>query len=228
MVLLMRIYCRRDGTTDLPHPQRRVPSILESGKTIFVLLLLAACAAAAAQGWDIRYSTGVSLTAPVEGQEFSFDFPQSPGSVHYVTKAVTLAAGVAASATFTITTVGDPVFDYHTDPDNTCDRPAAVRLFLQRRDDDMSGAGQYEFYRWWSNAGTVLKEGTFTVNVALEPALWTSVFGKTGDSNPAAFAEAMANLGNVGVTFGGGCFFGHGVRILNGRAVFTMNRFAVQ
>jgi hypothetical protein len=228
MDLPMRICCQRDGTTHLPHPQRSVPRILESSKTIFALLLLAACNAAAAQGWEIRYSTGVSLTAHVEGQEFSFDFPRSPGSVNYVTKPETLAAGVAASATFTITTAGDPVFDYHTAANNTCDSPATVRLFLQRQGDNLSGAGQYEFYRWWANAGTVLKEGTFTVSVPLQPSLWTSVFGKKGDANPRAFAAAIADLGNVGVTFGGGCFYGHGVRILNGRAVFTMNRFAVQ
>ena len=200
-------------------------------RTSLGLLLLAGCCAAndaAAQNWEILYSKGVVLNAPVADQEFSFDFPQSPGSVHYVTKPVTLAAGVAARATFTIAAAGAPVFDYRIDSGNTCDRPAAVRLFLQRQGDDMSGRGQFEFHRWWSNAGTTLKDGTVTVDVALEPALWTSVFGKTGDSNPAAFAETIANLGHVGVTFGGGCFYGHGVRISNGRATFTMQRFEVR
>lgn len=200
------------------------------GKILGLVLLVGCCASniAAAQGWEIRYSKGVVLNAPAAGLEFSLDFPLFPGSVHYITKPVQLAASRAASASFTITTHDQPKFDYRTEADNNCDNPAAVRLFLQRQGDDMSGAGQYEFYRWWSNAGTALKEGAVTVDVALEPALWTSVFGKTGDNNPAAFAEAMANIGNVGVTFGGGCFYGHGVRILNGRATFTMNRFAVQ
>lgn len=201
------------------------------GKILALLLVLAGCGdsnKAAAQGWEIRYSKGAKLNIPMQGQEFSFNLPLFPGSVHYITKPVTLAAGSAASASFTITTSGDPVFDYHTAANNICDRPAAVRLFLQRQGDDMSGKGQFEFYRWWSNAGTVLKEGSVTVSVPLQPALWTSVFGKTGDVNHAAFAAAAAHLGHVGVTFGGGCFYGHGVRILNGSAVFTMNRFAVQ
>jgi hypothetical protein len=80
-------------------------------------------------GWEIRYSTAVKLNVPMSGQEFSFNFPRSPGSVHYITKPVTLAASGAARASFTITTTGDPKFDYRTGADNTCDAPAAVRLF---------------------------------------------------------------------------------------------------
>ena len=178
--------------------------------------------------WTIRYSTGANLNPARTGEEFSFKFPLAPGSVHYITKPVTLAASVAVRASFTLTFEGEPVFDYRTAPNNTCDRPAAVRLFLQRQGDDMTGKGDFEFYRWWSTAGTVLKAGTATVEVPLDPALWTSVFGETGDRNPGAFAAALAHLGNVGVTFGGGCFFGHGVRILNGSAAFTMHRFAVE
>jgi hypothetical protein len=154
-------------------------------------LLLAGCndnnapaAVPSTPGWEIRYSTAVTLNAPVSGHEFSFNFPLSPGSVHYITKPVTLAASGAARATFTITTTGDPVFDYHTAADNSCDAPAAVRLFLQQQGDDLSGAGPYEFYRWWSTAGTVLKDGSFTVTVVLNPALWRSVLGKTGDAKP--------------------------------------------
>ena len=193
---------------------------------ICALLVVAGCSGSG-NAWDIRYSTGVSLKA-APGQEFAFDFPRPPGSVHYITKPVTAAAHSAARAAFTIATKGEPAFDYRTAADNTCDRPAAVHLLLQRQGDDMSGKGRYEFYRWWSKAAAVLQEGSATLDVALKPGLWTSVFGKSGDADPGAFAAAIADLGNVGVTFGGGCFFGHGVRILNGSAVFTMHRFTVR
>ncbi len=184
--------------------------------------------ASAAQAWDIRYSSGVRLRVPAPGQEFSFDFPLAPGSVHYITKPATAAAKGAVQASFSIATTGEAVFDFRTAVNNTCNAPAAVRLFLQRRGDNLTGAGAYEFYRWWSTAGTVLRAGSFTVAVPLKPALWSSVFGKTGDANPRAFAEALADLGNVGVTFGGGCFYGHGVRLLRGSAEFTMKRFTIR
>ena len=193
---------------------------------LFALLLIG-CSPCAAQSWEIRYSAGVSLNVPASGEEFSFEFPRAPGSAHYITRPAT-PAGSAVVATFTVMTGGSPVFDYRTAPNNTCDSPATVRLFLQRRGDNLSGAGAYEFYRWWSRAGVVLADGTFTLDVPLQPSLWTSVFGKSGESNPRAFAAALADLSSVGVTFGGGCFYGHGVRVLNGRATFTMKRFEIR
>jgi hypothetical protein len=45
---------------------------------------------------------------------------------------------------------------------------------------------------------------------------WLSVFGERGDASSAAaagFATAKANLGALGLTFGGGCFRGHGVNL---------------
>jgi len=190
-------------------------------------VLLIACATAA-QAWEIRYSSGVTLHAPVPGEEFSFDFPPAPGSVGYVSKQATGAAKGAVQASFSIAMSGDAVFDYRTAANNTCAAPASVRLLLQRKGDNLSGAGPYAFYRWWSIAGTVLKAGSFTLTVPLAPAHWRSVSGKTGEANPRAFADALADLGRVGVTFGGGCFYGHGVRVLRGRAAFTMTRFAIR
>ena len=90
----------------------------------------------------------------------------------------------------------------------------------------MSGEGDYEFYRWWSNISAELKDGTVTLDVPLQPALWTSVFGKSGDANPCACRDRRPC--QYQITFGGGCFYGHGVRIVNVGATFTMNRFEVE
>ena len=38
----------------------------------------------------------------------------------------------------------------------------------------------------------------------------------------------LKNMGHIGVTFGGGCFFGHGVNVSGGAARFIMTRFELK
>jgi hypothetical protein len=62
-------------------------------------------------------------------------------------------------------------------------------------------------------------------------AQWTSVFGKkanVGAPATAGFKQAIANLGKVGFAFGGGCFFGHGVRVSGGSAKFAVTSYVVK
>jgi hypothetical protein len=86
-------------------------------------------------------------------------------------------------------------------------------LFLQRRNDDLS----QEFYRWWSNPTVYDLQptpGNTTLTVPLTPDQWSSVFGRFGNQNATTlkgFQDALGDLGHVGMTFGGGCFVGHGV-----------------
>ena len=41
------------------------------------------------------------------------------------------------------------------------------------------------------------------------------------------FQDALGDLGHVGMTFGGGCFFGHGVNISGGTARFSLISYTV-
>ena len=131
--------------------------------------------------------------------------------------------------TFEITTTGTPSFNYMLDPDNVCTVPATVRLFLERQNDDFS----QEFYRWWANpTGYELQptSGSVTMTVPLTPDQWSSVYGKAGNYNAAAlagFQDALGHLGNVGMTFGGGCFFGHGVNVSGGSARFVLINYTI-
>jgi len=50
--------------------------------------------------------------------------------------------------------------------------------------------------------------------------------GNEGDTGRHAFATVPVG-GNVGITFGGGCFFGHGVNVEGGSARFVLNSFAI-
>ena len=110
-------------------------------------------------------------------------------------------------------------------------RLQAFRLYFQRKGDDLSGQGEYEYYRWWSKtAAYVLAPGNAVLTGDLtQPSQWISVYGKPGDGNVLAFREALTNIGTVGMTFGGGCFFGHGVFVDpgSGSAVFKAMSYRV-
>jgi hypothetical protein len=104
----------------------------------------------------------------------------------------------------------DPTFGYQTESINTCPTPASVRLYIERAGDEKLASQPY--HRWWSYPATITRQQTITV--AIDPALWTSVFGDFGTSSAVAadgFQQALNNVGKVGMTFGGGCFLGHGI-----------------
>jgi hypothetical protein len=87
--------------------------------------------------------------------------------------------------------------------------------------------------RWFSNSvAHQLAPGTANPSASLtDLSQWTSVFGEKANASAAAtagFKQAMANLGNVGFSFGGGCFYGHGVRLSGGSARFAVISYAVK
>jgi hypothetical protein len=128
------------------------------------------------------------------------------------------------SMTVEVVTGGNPVFKYDSEPGNTCDTPATVRPFFWGHK-----AGSGEFDRWWSNpTAFVLTSGTATVTVGLTQDQWSSVYGKPGNYDAvsaAGFQQAISKLDYIGMTFGGGCFFGHGVNVSGGTAQFRILSF---
>jgi hypothetical protein len=193
-----------------------------------------------AQTWNIQYSPGMPAHPVSVNGGWYFDFPPpqcgAAGvcSVHYVTTPVKLSIRPDAQveAILQISTTGAPVFNYRLNPNNTCDYPAHARLYLQRTGDDLSGQGEYEFYRWFSHEVAYrLEPGTAHLAAALTPAQWTSVFGKKGDYDVAAatgFVQALRLLGRVGFVFGGGCFYGHGVNVSGGTARFALILYSIR
>jgi hypothetical protein len=166
--------------------------------------------------WSFQYSPG--MPARITN---TFDFPAVDGA-HYLVKPCGPLAGVI-SITYRIETAGAPVFDYRTNPDNTCGPgfPGTVTLYFQKGN-DWSG----EFSRWFAIATTrALQEGTYTIEAPLDPALWVSVYGKRGSDFPTEFNSARATGGSIGMVFGGGCFVGHGVFVTGGAARFTILEF---
>lgn len=197
--------------------------------------------------WAIQYSPGMpSHPAATTGAAWTFNFPTDQNydacvddasvpckSVHYVTTQYSLGATHSAmTAKIRLTFDPGTSFNYKMQPDNTCTTPANVRLFFQRKNDDMQG----EFYRWWSNPVSYelgsSETGTgITMTVPLTPDQWSSVNGKFGNQDAeasAGFQDALLNVGRVGMTFGGGCFFGHGVNVTGGAANLSMIDFSIR
>ena len=187
-----------------------------------------------AHAWVILYSPGMPAhPSPQETGGWFFDFPSAPGSVHYVTAAVDMTASKSVSARIAVTTSGTPTFEYALDANNTCIIPAHVRFLLQEKGDDLTGAGGKQYYRWWSiNAAYELASGSTTLTAQISDlSQWLSVFGERADASAAAragFKQAMSNLGAVGFSFGGGCFYGHGVRASGGGAGFAVTGYSVE
>jgi hypothetical protein len=173
--------------------------------------------APATSQWAASYSSGVTLSYPA-GAEYAFKFPDE-GHVNMITKrGVPLGKSITISGR--IQASGGQF--------NSLDRcagglPATVRVYLEQ---DMGG----EFGRWWSNPeAVVLKDGTFTLTVPISPEHWQSVYGKMGTAAPQEFANFMKRTSYaMGLTFGGGCSFGHGVRYRGGAATFTLNTYRTQ
>jgi hypothetical protein len=54
---------------------------------------------------------------------------------------------------------------------------------------------------------------------------WSDVIGEFGTlsaTTQAGFAATLASVSQIGMTFGGGCFFGHGVNVSGGTAAFEL------
>lgn len=79
--------------------------------------------------------------------------------------------------------------------------PGVVRLYIESQYNDWVSANG----RFWSEA-TQLSAGHHVMDIALDPAHWTNVYGQ---HDAAGFAAALAAPANVGFTFGGS--FNHGV-----------------
>lgn len=171
------------------------------------------------------------MSAGANGSYY-FDFPVGSGSVNYVMLNDTAVLSKAVTANITVSTTGNPTFQYQLgDPSNTCVYPAHTRFMIQEKGDNFTGQGAYEFYRWWSidPHSYELKAGSATLSAPVtDPSQWISVFGKAGNASAAAtagFTQALHNMAQVGFVFGGGCFYGHGVQVTGGTARFIINSF---
>lgn len=162
-----------------------------------------------------------------QGSALTLNLP-STGSLHYLFTASALAAihGTLV-VSLTISTTGPVVFNSLDLQSASCSLPTAVRPFFWSND---NGEGAYD--RWWSNPRAVtLAPGSGSVTVPLKPEHWSSVNGKFGNADSQAtfnFERALLHVTRLGVTFGGGCSFGHGITISGGTASLALTDYSIR
>jgi hypothetical protein len=161
-----------------------------------------------------------------DGAALTLEFPSS-GSMNYLFTAspMKIVHGTL-SVSVRVTTSGPVVFNSLDPQTAACAIPSSVRPFLWAND---NGNGDYD--RWWSNQQAfTLAAGTGTISVLLTADAWSSVNGKIGNADgPTRFAfdKALLNVSRFGVTFGGGCSFGHGINVSGGTATFAVTDYRI-
>ncbi len=164
--------------------------------------------------WRIQYSTGLPNRALLNPPGWKFNFPPA-GHVNYVDAHILQDISAAKQVSISGHIEGGPFTPVGDTP------PATFSLFIQRQGDD--GTEAMQDYRWWAPKN-VLVAGDFSIAAGLEPGVWSNVMGARGDTRLAGFRAALKHCANIGITFGGYSFAGHGVR---GTGVFHCTSFTV-
>ena len=174
--------------------------------------------------WDIAYSPGMAAHPMAQPDGWSIDIPGRDG-LHYVTTrygslrgktVIRMRYRVEAEPGARIVPSSDPALP-----------SIGPTLFFQRCNDNMSGTGPYEAYRWWATfaAPMPVEPGEHVVEASLS-GRWTAVMTSTRDSNPDGFIAAANDACRVGFTMGGGTGYGHGV-YAEGAARLVVTSFEV-
>ena len=167
------------------------------------------------------------VTLANDGAALTFEFPSS-GSINYLFTAASIPnLHGTLSVSVRVATSGPVIFNSLDPQTASCTIPSSVRPFLWANNN-----GNGESDRWWSNPRAIaLAAGTHTINVPLTADAWSNVNGRFANADgPAtvAFGRALLNISRLGLTFGGGCSFGHGVNVPNGTATFAITEYSVR
>ena len=171
-------------------------------------------------------SRGMPLhPSPGPGRGWHFEFPQAPGSVHYVTfRHGSLAGKSRIVMRYRI----EAATGVRIVPRSSPASPSILTLYFQRAGDTWRGRGPFEAFRWYATFASQMPivQGEHVIVAPLN-ANWTAVQTSSARTNPAAFRDAIANADQVGFVLGGGDGFGHGV-YATGPARIVVTDFRVE
>lgn len=190
------------------------------------------------------YPAAHATTIPSGGVQFPM--PDATGDeptfVNYMLDTYTVALTEVSTITATIKVVpteGLPVFLGDTFGGINLATPAFVRLFVEANlpaDGSATCVGGHANVNnyWWADAAFYTftpdgSGGTITLTAPLNPTQWSGICGNPGSADPASFDLAIANIKNVGLSFGSGYFFASGVGVdgATGSANFQLISYTV-
>jgi hypothetical protein len=105
-----------------------------------------------------------------------------------------------------------------------------LRPMLQVQNDDYVT----EDNRWWPSGlncgflGTNLTGKLQTLQIPIQPNIWTNVWGKPATQRMKGFLNVVQKPGNLNIVFGGGNSFSHGVSVQGGKLRITIVNVTVQ
>lgn len=169
---------------------------------------------------------GLTFTLPLVA---SFTPGVDNGSLHYLqipfSKPLTGYAAVTFEVWVSVT--GKPIVNYDLEPSNVCVSDAHARAIINTGDYSAQPYGRWYAHNIAIDVTEAVKreKRRYVVTVPLNADEWSGVDGEMGDSNANAqvgFATALHNVELVGLVFGGGCFYGHGLSTTGGTVTFTI------
>lgn len=179
----------------------------------------------AKSNWQDPLSTRIVLSNDATGA-LQFTFPPQGNSVNYlITNSSSVKAPVGKiQVTFEAVASANAVFSYQTETFNTCPGEPDWRILVMAHGTNWSDPDA----RWWSNPlKGILANGAVTVAVPVTPDQWSNVDGQFGSTRVSQFTAAFHDVSHYGLTFGGGCFFGHGVFMQAGTAVGKLHDYRI-
>lgn len=173
-----------------------------------------------ASTWTFQASPYPIALTPYGVGGVYFDFPPQDGA-HYLVQGRTAPMSGSITIEYEVAWSDGAQLVGPPDPKNNCDWPAHFSLYVQRQGDQ--GTASYQAFRWFSTFQTI-RPGSYTLTLPLTTEHFSDVFsGRDQGALDAALAQPQA----VGLTFGVGCFAGHGVYALGGQVRFVIKSFTI-
>ncbi len=185
--------------------------------------------------WNLYQRDEVRHSLQSDTMGISFDFPvsqtldpdaQSPWDGYFVYGGKSIPAGAKNLVIeFKITASEGVIWNYQSDAYNRgCEySKPSLRIYIAKGPIYANDTA----HRWWYTQGFELRntpEGMVKLSVPLDGVGWAGIYAGQATDNLTGFRETVTGASWVGMTFGGGCFYSHGINVSNGTAKFNLQR----